>query len=109
MKDQNELLINDVASNNYEDIRNKQIVEIGQVMCNENNKEVADALSLLFATLAESLYNAGYSKQSVGEWKDLKIPKDLFACSLCDNRLYGAKTNFCPHCGAKMKGSADEN
>lgn len=53
---------------------------------------------------AERLYNADYRKQSVGEWINLRIPKNLFACSNCEGRLMGHETNFCPHCGAKMKG-----
>jgi rubrerythrin len=57
--------------------------------------------------IATDLYNKGYRRQVEGEWKDLLIPKDLYACSLCDNRILGAKTNFCPNCGAKMKGGAE--
>ena len=59
--------------------------------------------------IAEHFYNAGYRKQSEGEWVDKK-------CSLCgENEPYTArgnffattfyqfKTNYCPNCGAKMK------
>lgn len=53
---------------------------------------------------AKDLYWHGYRRQSEGEWKDLLIPKDLFACSLCDSRILGKKSNYCPNCGAKMKG-----
>lgn len=63
--------------------------------------------------LAEALYSADYRKQSVGEWK--KVEEDLgggvktyrFACTNCGflkNTLTG---NFCPKCGAKMKGGAE--
>ena len=109
MKEQNELLINDVASNNYEDIRNKQIVEIGQVMCNEHNKEVADALSLLFATLAESLYNVGYRKQSatdtnVGnklEW--ISVEERLPNLDPYGKGRYGGRRSVRVLCACKQK------
>jgi hypothetical protein len=58
---------------------------------------------------AELLYTAGYRKQSEGEWIELKrfyaSGKNLihYQCNLCG--VYLAKqANFCPHCGAKMKG-----
>lgn len=62
---------------------------------------------------AERLYNAGYRKQSEGEWK--RIGGDLgyveMECSVCgytdvfddDNEPH----KFCPECGAKMKGGEE--
>ena len=70
-----------------------------------------------FGTYAEILYNAGYRKQSEGEWI-FKEEKDAFFCSLCDQEaLIDANcigidfaiaelSDFCPHCGAHMKGGA---
>ena len=64
----------------------------------------------LIYEMAERLYNAGYRKQSEGEWIS-NCQTDEFICSLCDGiapvdcekeRFY--KSNFCPNCGAKMKG-----
>lgn len=62
--------------------------------------------------IAEALYNEGYRKQSVGEWVEIKrfyqSGKTLihYQCSLCG--VYLAKqANFCPNCGAKMKGGAE--
>jgi hypothetical protein len=58
--------------------------------------------------LAEHLYNTGYRKQSEG--KNVAIyPSSAFECSEChweDWDLYTADSayNFCPNCGAKMKG-----
>jgi hypothetical protein len=50
-------------------------------------------------TVAEKLYNAGYRKQSEGEWLGLWD----FECSVC-HEYSEYKTNCCPNCGAKMKG-----
>ena len=60
---------------------------------------------------ATKFYNAGFRKQSEGEW----IRKDGFlVCSKCDAtkpiafstaiKLTYYKCDFCPKCGAKMKG-----
>ena len=62
--------------------------------------------------LAEALYNAGYRKQSEGEW--IKHC-NTYECSVCKEELfieyaedYDAiedwNLHFCPFCGAKMKG-----
>ena len=52
---------------------------------------------------------AGYRKQSKGKWIDVE---DTFLyrykCSLCGEIKLGKMTNFCPNCGAKMKGATDE-
>ena len=62
---------------------------------------------------AERLYNAGYRKQSEGEWVS-NCQTDEYICSLCGGfspidcekeNFY--KSNFCPNCGAKMKGGAE--
>ena len=56
------------------------------------------------------LYNAGYRKQSEGEWK--WISDDDCICSACGKVFYSADNadagtsfwKYCPNCGAKMKG-----
>ena len=66
--------------------------------------------------IATELYNAGYRKQSEGEWRSadnngIKI-NGYMACSVCnvmipdcgDNRYCLWRLDYCPHCGAKMKG-----
>ena len=77
---------------------NKQIEEMGNeimtvVMRNRNMLGVA-----------ETLYNAGYRKQSKGEWIDADPNGHLyrFTCSLCGKTKLGKGTPFCPNCGAKM-------
>ena len=54
--------------------------------------------------LASALYNAGYSKQSDGEWikKYDKAPR--YVCSVCNHLFNNKEYKFCPNCGAKMKG-----
>ena len=64
----------------------------------------------LYQEIAYGLYNAGYRKQSEGEWIDKH-------CSHCGEELLFTrggnafattfrqyKTKYCPNCGAKMKG-----
>ena len=57
---------------------------------------------------------AGYRKQSEGEWKpcfeDWRKQVEGDECSACGFRHYGTSIshyNFCPNCGAKMKGGAE--
>ena len=57
------------------------------------------------ARLVEHLYNAGYRKQSEGEWITEGNELKNTACSICGHWVetpYG-KTPYCPNCGAKMK------
>lgn len=61
--------------------------------------------------LANALYNAGYRKQSEGEWIASDIPCEKYVCSVCggvcwyyDYQGDVAKSRYCPNCGAKMKG-----
>lgn len=59
---------------------------------------------------AERLYNAGYRKQSEGEWVQSDIPQEKYVCSVCGGACWYydyqgevAKSRFCPNCGAKMR------
>lgn len=59
---------------------------------------------------AETLYNEGYRKQSEGEWlEQVRVSKEgkpllrHYKCNLCGVYL-ATQANFCPNCGAKMKG-----
>lgn len=63
---------------------------------------------------AALLYNAGYRKQSAGKWiwinqatGYLEPPYgDTCKCSLCEFVIDISESNynFCPNCGARMKG-----
>ena len=53
---------------------------------------------------ARRIYDAGYRKQSEGEWEQIGLQNPK--CSLCRRYNY-EKSTFCPNCGAKMKGGAE--
>jgi hypothetical protein len=95
----------------------EQIKEIAKVLCEKYDTEhckVCDHNGRCMVRLeAELVYEAGYRKQSEpiscghekgGEWEQsgLRNPK----CSLCRTYNY-EKSNYCPNCGAKMKGGAE--
>jgi rubrerythrin len=55
---------------------------------------------------AEALYNAGYRKQKDGRWKGAGLGD--YYCSLCCSTYSGGdEYNYCPNCGANMKGGAE--
>ena len=94
-------------------------------ICNERYHGDDDDLCY-FKCVAKEIINHGYRKQSEGEWivdawdgeKFITIPyikhehTDPY-CSLCKNHALldgaenGVASNFCPNCGAKMKGGAE--
>ena len=65
---------------------------------------------------AERAINKGYRKQSEGTWmthhctngghsqKGRTIIYKTYTCDACGTSNGRRKTNFCPNCGAKMKG-----
>lgn len=70
--------------------------------------------------MAESLYNAGYRKQKEGEWigqadgyADGELVYDVWYCSECNHCIddgtddAGLLPNYCPNCGAHMRGGAE--
>ena len=71
-------------------------------------------LSFDFDEIAEKMVSIGYRKQSEGEWLNAGMFDDMAKCSVCGlidhslNEVYSRGTyNFCPNCGAKMKGGAE--
>ena len=61
---------------------------------------------------AKNLYDAGYRKQSEGHWykhDKRKHGDTCYYCSACEHMALAdcmcwALTDYCPNCGAKMKG-----
>jgi hypothetical protein len=61
---------------------------------------------LSFKHQAERLYDAGYRKQSEGEWKPIMAVCNRGVCSKC-NKIGAVRWKYCPECGAEMKGGAE--
>ena len=93
--------------------REKQIEEMAEILKTFPPAEVYGGTRygrhiFLVTSLAEVLYNAGYRKQSEGEWKMKVYP--ITSCSVCGvlrSVEYQQGWNYCPNCGAKMKGGAE--
>ena len=91
-------------------MREKQIEEMVTTMCNvcakQDYPKCDDRGGCFCEELAETYYNEGYRKQSEGEWKRRGNEK---TCSLCKFIYYSNNDewNFCPNCGAKMKGGEE--
>jgi hypothetical protein len=99
----------------------KQIEEMARFVCSsfhghhdcENCSLYEERCCVSFCA-AKRLYNAGYRKQSEGEWTERIEPLswceddvDIFyECSCCGTHNFG-KSPYCPNCGAKMKGGAE--
>lgn len=74
--------------------------------------ELTDCRTCKARNLANGIYNAGYRKQSEGEWKfnapDKHGNKKPY-CTNCGEYHLGhwsdyVRCKYCPNCGAKMKG-----
>lgn len=104
--------------------KDKQIKEMAKDLCHStmcdletyNNCRMPQGNCGRCQRVAEDLYNAGYRKQSAGEWIDK--PTGAYGrmqswCSACGKHsgIGGIESNrhkpYCPNCGAKMKGGAE--
>ena len=86
--------------------REKQIEEMARII-DDNHGFIVSSVET-----AEALYNAGYRKQSEGEWTKFEVNsskgygqvyyqhKD---CEINATQLFPSPYHFCPNCGAKMK------
>lgn len=98
--------------------KEKQIEEMARTLCGEKEKNCAECESCYrceFWIESSTLHEAGYRKQSEGEWVDK--PTGAYCrmqswCSACGKHsgIGGIESNrhkpFCPNCGARMKGGA---
>ena len=64
--------------------------------------------------IAEKIYDEGFSRQGTGEWtaitkkeKIRDIKYETYTCPICGKSNGRIKANYCPNCGAKMKGGAE--
>ena len=67
--------------------------------------------------IADSVFAKGYRKQSDGEWvakrhisvskRNRTIHYETYKCSVCGTWNGRCRQNFCPNCGARMKGGAE--
>lgn len=86
--------------------KDRQIEEMAKVIC-RRFRATDDVTS---RDLARAVYDAGYRKQSKGEWVVEGVYFKTMKCSVCNNTANSIydKTPFCPNCGAKMtKGDVD--
>ena len=58
-------------------------------------------------SIARDLYNAGYRKQSEGEWKKVSDKSPRYKCTICNHLYNNREYKHCPFCGARMKGGAE--
>ena len=91
--------------------KEKQIEEIIEVLNSESIRWGCGDMT--DNDIAEALYNAGCRKQSKGEWEQQLRPyEDEIKCTAC-GALFNVidncteKFNYCPNCGAKMKGGEE--
>lgn len=90
----------------------EQIEEMAEVLrhsCENECFKNKDGFADCEACEACLLYDAGYRKQSEGEWK-LGKSGCMYFCSSCGYSAFPREEeewNFCPRCGTKMKGGAE--
>lgn len=93
----------------------EQIEEMAKILCGMKNGCDGCMWSKVYCNernYAEEIYNAGYRKQSEGEWisNELGGYEYAFYCSECgwvDGYPFNDRHKFCPNCGAKMKGGEE--
>ena len=98
--------------------KEKQIEEIANVIYDDPNCYDTYWRSHC-ERLAETIYNAGYRKQSEGEWIDEPhfaqrgLKGKYYVCSKCNVcvptivELPLNMWHYCPNCGAKMRGDTE--
>ena len=89
--------------------REKQIEEMARAMCSFSKNTLCRECSdeCFYKDYAERAYNAGYRKQSEGEW--ITDEKGYVTCSNCgeEHTWDEFRPPYCDMCGAKMKGGAE--
>ena len=72
--------------------------------------KVDDATKVKRVLVEDGKYgNLYYADRPKSEWRhDGSVWTYRFNCTNCGYHLLGKQTNYCPSCGAKMKGADDE-
>lgn len=87
--------------------KQQKILEMAKDICRVklNCNDVCNPISACDALkYAERAVEAGYSKQSEGEWKKVSDKFPRYVCTACNHLFNNKEYNYCPNCGAKMKG-----
>jgi rubrerythrin len=86
-----------------EQIEKQAIDEMAKIIDDNHGFVVSSVLTAI------NLYNAGYRKQSEGDWVDANPNGAVykFTCTLCGETKLGKGTPYCPNCGAHMKGGVE--
>lgn len=100
----------------------EQIEEMAKMLCgmeNSCNNCIFRSENCYERNDAEAIYSKGYRKVARGEWKlnkkELGVDRAEAECSICGREvvyqvidgIWGFE-NFCPHCGADMRGDDNE-
>jgi ribosomal protein L37AE/L43A len=106
--------------------KEKQIInEMALAICKSRGVAEVDDCSkcgryadCLYYEIACGLYKADYRRQSEGEWiarhhmsrspRGRYTSYNTYICGVCGKANGRRKSPFCPHCGAKMKGGAEQ-
>ena len=101
-----------------QELREKQIEEMAQVLKDYTKKEKIMASHPILEDYAEVLYSEGYRKQVQGEWMKHYFSTGIigYVCSNCNACVYEEDfhqdyfhKNYCGHCGAYMtRGETNE-
>lgn len=101
---------------------NKQIEEMALAICRSRGASNGEGCErcctdtvCLYQEIANALHKAGYRKQSEGEWlvskteqawnnAEYPIERNCSVCGMRRNIETQYAWNYCPNCGAKMKG-----
>lgn len=89
---------------------NKKIEEMARYMCLDCAKDSYCSLAQVGGMCnsvrkqAAAIYEAGYRKQTEGEWLTDRFGLERSICSVCGAVYEGDGGNYCSNCGAKMKG-----
>ena len=60
------------------------------------------------AAIADHLIAHGVTVQKRGRWYQAGFTSCAVKCSVCEDWFYGlADANYCPNCGANMRGESD--